>query len=222
MEFGNRNPRLQFLTMSLVLGNIYDRKELWPEVLLSIARQQFNDLDTENCKKYDEFEAASVSLKSENRAQERQQRVSTAFGRQSLNYVDVKSLNDCLTLTRDVVDRYMDFIVTYVNAIRRPQLQSLNAKPTQAGTSGVDVPRLDGTPIQHLEVVDSPEHKYLSCRFMTTAQFKKCTDVASARTVLESMDCAGDKFKSLDYLLIPYEGSGRKVSLSSFRYTSRS
>ncbi|MAD84161.1 MAG: hypothetical protein CL912_14455 [Deltaproteobacteria bacterium] len=74
---------------------------------------------------------------------------------------------------------------------------------------------LDIVVIEPVKVADAEQQNYLSCKIMKTDQFQQFTSVENARTVLESMNCSGENFRNLDYLLVAYSNGPHKSHVTA-------
>ena len=191
--------------MALTIGSIYDRKTLWPAIQLEFERRQFNELDGADSQVYEEIKTNNDSLNNLHLEDEDQasKRMSVSFGLRGLNYSDVEAILTTKAIGSKVVDLYMECIANYVNSVRR--LAAVNGGNGKAA----EFPHTGHRGIEPMNV-DTEQQRFLSCKIMSTDQFQQCTSVEKARTVLESMNCSGQNFQNLDYLLVAYSNGPRK------------
>ena len=195
----------RFPIMALTIGRIYDRKTLWPTIQVELDRRQFDELGDSDLQVYNEIRANNDSLTNLNLEDEDQasQRMSVPFGLRGLNYLDVEAILTTKTIGSKVVDLYMDCTADYVNFVRRPTIIGGTEKLAELPHTGYRA-------IEPMKVEDAQQQRYLSCRVMSTDQLQQCTSVENSRIVLESMNCSGENFQHLDYLLIAYSNGARK------------
>ncbi|PVH79937.1 hypothetical protein DL98DRAFT_572232 [Cadophora sp. DSE1049] len=167
-----------------------------------LERRQFNELDEADQNAYQEIKSVNDSLNDLDAGADVQvfNKISKPFGIRGLSYLDVEAILTDKAIDSKVVDVYMNCITNYVNSVRRP---------VASGTSGqlAECPQTGYQAIEPMQVEDSEQQRCLSCGVMRTEQLQQCTSVENARRVLESMNCSGENFKNLDYLLIAY-GNG--------------
>ncbi|KAL2063170.1 hypothetical protein VTL71DRAFT_6242 [Oculimacula yallundae] len=194
--------------MSLPLGTVYDRNSLWPNLQRDLERQQLNDLDVEDQAKYVEYLRAQETINQSGGDVARALKLSVLIGDSGLNHKDLNGIVDrgALLLSDNVVNRYMDIICEHVNSIRRRMVP--HSWPGFQNDEEVAEKSSPGyTSIPPIQTDNSVQPEFPSCGFIKSELFTQCTSVARATEILEALDLAGENFKNLDYLLIPFSNT---------------
>lgn len=201
--------------MALTVGRIYDRKTFWPAIQLELERRQFNELDENEVQVYNEIQRNNDSLNilELEDGDQATKRMSVPFGLRGLDYLDMEAILTTKAIGSKVVDLYMECIANYVNSVRRPAAVSGGDGKT------AELPHTGFRGIEPINVGDIEQQRFLSCKIMSTDQFQQCTSVEKARTVLESMNCSGQNFENLDYLLVAYSNGPRKSRITTSQTT---
>ncbi|PVH79495.1 hypothetical protein DL98DRAFT_589364 [Cadophora sp. DSE1049] len=134
------------------MGQVFQRTILWEKELREIARQQFNDLDSDD---QDEFDSALQDvrkIKGKNQKHWKTKKRKSEFKRGPMSFLDVEGLIHSYknlvkemrksyprmypVLTNDTIVQYMKYICDYVNKSRRRNGQSSESSETSEGSGG--------------------------------------------------------------------------------------